>query len=111
MGIQRRSVTDILNENPLDRLKSDRERFQSAIPRVLDTLREELMHIDPSNAVNEQVSPGVRLRLALSKTYDPLVFWKGLVERKTSFGLVSFVAEIFFCVPATSASSERTFSG
>ena len=47
---------------------------------------------------------------ATNKLFDPLDWWRRVSESQ-SYGLVVHLAKILFCTPATSAPSERIFSG
>ena len=100
-----------MTQNPLEALSHCRPSVLAAIPEVLQSLRRTLFIVDPSNRVEGVLSLADRLTMALQASNNPLLFWKGLIEINPTYAAVTFVAEIFFCIPATSAPAERIFSG
>ena len=61
---------------------------------------------DSSVAVQDEIERYKRMRSEPFKT-DPIEFWK---KQQYAFPALSRVARKYLCIPATSASSERTFS-
>ena len=91
--------------NPLHQIKTPSYRTYK-VYGLLCNLRKSLIKCTRSTATLTDTLTYA----ATNKLYDPLQWWKHVSDSK-AYGLVVHLAKILFCTPATSAPSERIFSG
>lgn len=104
---------DQLTESASDEQQPKRRRANAPIDNGLDVFAlfqveapAEVLQSATSVAVQDEIERYKRMKSDPFKT-DPIEFWK---KQQYAFPALSRVARKYLCIPATSASSERTFS-
>ena len=102
-----------MTESASDEQQPKRRRANAPIDNGLDVFAliqveapVEVLQSATSVAVEDEIERYKRMKSDPFKT-DPIEFWKKL---QYAFPALSRVARKYLCIPATSASSERTFS-
>ena len=106
--------TEVDSDNSADSLQSPDPLNQYAPPtfdesRTRDFLWDLRMRLEGCTKRSIALSDMIA-KAALSPKFHPLRWWKGMKE-KSWYESVIHIARIMFCTPATSAPSERIFSG